>query len=78
MTSPLASCSLMPEIPGGVPINPVLGHTLRCRPSPWSSLSFGASILHYMVLCRLAFRIQTARGKSAISDFAKRRPIVGG
>jgi hypothetical protein len=69
VTSPLASYSLMPEIPSGVPINPASGHTQRSRPSPWSSLSFGAIILHCMVLCRRAFGTQTARGKSATFSF---------
>jgi hypothetical protein len=27
MTSPLASCSLMPDVPDGLPISPALGHT---------------------------------------------------
>jgi hypothetical protein len=69
VTSPLGSCLPMPEIRGGVPINLASGHTPRSRPSPWSWRSFGASIHRCMVLCRLAFGTQTARGKGATFSF---------
>jgi len=48
---------------------PASGHIPRSRQWPWSSLNFGASILHCMVLCILAFGIQTARDKSVTFSF---------
>jgi hypothetical protein len=41
-------------------------HTEVQTVAPGPSRSYGASIQHCMVLCRLAFGTQTAHGKSAI------------